>query len=131
VKPDGQKKEMVIKMATDRDQEFIRFLLAQTLEGKIQWEPTASDDQFTASFKGKYKIFVDKFIPDDSHPYYVMKLTDAKDQELLSMSDSDMPGIEVRKLFENARRRSLNVDTAIDEIMGESAGDVTDEDIPF
>ena len=117
-------------MATTRDREFIKFLLSETQQGKIKWEPTATDDQFTASFKGKYKIFVDKFIPEDSNPYYVMKLVDVRDQELLSMTDSDMPGVEVRWLFEHARRRSLNVDTAIDEIMGNSA-EVKDEDIPF
>ena len=119
-------------MPMDRDKELVSFLLTETTKGKISWEPTATEAQFTTSFKGKYKIFVDSFQPAEANPYWVMKLTDVDDRELLTISDYQDDN--VRLLFDAARRKSLNVDAAIDEIMGSggsSRAEIKDEDIPF
>jgi hypothetical protein len=118
-------------MATEKDNQFVQYLLDATDTGKIKWEPAAEPDRFVSSFKGKYSIMVDKSEPRDEAPFYYIKLTDEADQELLTVDAEENP--RVKALFYLARRRSLNVDSAIDEIMGSAPGPspITEDDIPF
>lgn len=113
-------------MATEKDLALIDFLVEKTDSGEIRWEPTADTDQFTTSFKGKYNVTVDKGAGGDQVSYWVT-LKDENGRELLVVYQWEHELI--KNLFYLARRRSLNVDTAIDEIMGGSRKD--DEDIPF
>jgi hypothetical protein len=122
-------------MASEKDNAFVNFLYEATNTRKIQWEPAAEPDRFVASFKGKYTVIVDRSAADDNSTVYYMKLTDDADQELLLIYSAE--NRLVKDLFFLARRKSLNVDSAIDEIMKSVAdpaapsAPITDEDIPF
>jgi hypothetical protein len=118
-------------MATEKDLNFLHFIVASTDSGKIKWEPAAEPDRFVTSFRGKYNVIVDKTEQEDGGTLFYLKLTDDADQELLTISHYESS--DVKQLFYLARRRSLNVDAAIDEIMGAEPGPgpIKDEDIPF
>jgi hypothetical protein len=121
-------------MATQKDLNFVAFVVQQTKEEKIQWESTADDEKFIVSLKGKYKVAIDRAYRD-GEPYDYLTLLDDSDRELLRVYDSETS--MVAQLFELAKRNSLNVDAAIDEIMSDEpakkdkGGPTTDEDIPF
>ena len=116
--------EGTTEMPTEKDLAFVKHVLAATENGKVQWEATAERDQFVASFKGKYKVLVDKHHASDPFEYdYWLKLLDEEDRELLTITDTET--VAVRQIFTQAMRSTLNVDEALDEIMGEG------DDIPF
>jgi hypothetical protein len=104
-------------MATEKDRAFVEFILEQTKAGKLKWEVTADESKFTVSFKGKYRVTVDRYYDEDHNTYrFWLTLFDASDRELLRVTAGDSP--LVTELFFLAQRNSLNVDSAIDEIMG-------------
>jgi hypothetical protein len=122
-------------MATEKDFALVRFLLASTKDGRIKWEPTAKENQYASSFKGKYTVTVDKGRDRDGDDLYWLSLIDSDGRELLSLYDAEVGG-QISNLFYGAARASLDVDKAIDEIIGgstEAAGgtEITDDDIPF
>ena len=103
-------------MATNKDYELVRFLLSGTDSGSIKWEPTAEPEQYTTSFKGKYTVTVNK-----GEDEYWLSLNDENDRQLLNTTNDEDPNVGL--LYHRALRASLNVDAAIDEIIG--------DDIPF
>jgi hypothetical protein len=115
-------------MATEKDLALAKHLIKLAKEGKLKWEATARANEFTASIKGKYNISVSRgrggfgsaFYEGD--PEYNLKLIDPTEQELVRLTEKDY--IEVVELFDLARRSSLNVDAAIDEILLEGADDL-------
>lgn len=107
-------------MATQKDFQLVQYLLERTNSRAVSWEATAENDQYVASFKGKYNVLVDKGTRNNSN-YYWLTLRDKDEREMLKLYDSDVDLI--RPLYEQAERNSLNVDEAIDEIL--------DDDIPF
>jgi hypothetical protein len=112
-------------MATEKDIALVDYLLKLAQEGKLKWEPTARADEFTASLRGKYNIVVARLRPRyDYEPDYSLRLVDESEQELVRVSDRDRSA--VTELFELARRKSLNVDVVIDEILGSK-----EDEIPF
>ena len=107
-------------MATEKDIAFVDFLLAETEKGDIKWEATARLQQFTTSLKGKYNVTIDRpYNLDNPTDVARLKLTDIEDQELLVLTERDYARIS--DLFDLARRMSLNVDAAIDEILGSAS----------
>jgi hypothetical protein len=115
-----RKKGMVtLRMATEKDHVLVQFLKEETENGKINWEPTAENDQFTASFKGKYSATID--MTNDGADYSLV-LTDTNGRVLLRLNRWEDQFIE--PLFHEVRRRALNVDAAIDEIMGGDRDDL-------
>jgi hypothetical protein len=133
-------KEMVKKsMAlTKKDLDFFKYLVTNSRVHKIPWEPTAESDEFTSSFKGKYNVVVSRSTDEDDHVRFKVVLKDNDDRELLSIHDWEMPGREMVDLWVMAQRESMQVDQAIDEILGDFDPDptsgptaITDDDIPF
>jgi hypothetical protein len=112
-------------MATEKDLAFVKFLAQQTKSDKVSWEPTAEDQQFTASFKGKYNVIVDKS-RRNLEDFYWLELQDANGNELLVINSDETN--EIQGLFDTVQRKALNVDKALEEIMG---AEIKDEDIPF
>ena len=111
-------------MATEKDIALVDFLLAETEKGDVKWEATARLEQFTTSLKGKYNVTIDR--PFNPNPFanpndipYRLRLADAEDRELLVLTEGDHARIS--NLFDLARRTSLNVDAAIDEILGSAS----------
>jgi len=98
-------------MVTEKDQQFLEFLIKGTAEGQIRWEPTASENQYTTALKGKYTVTVDK-----AGNSCWLKMWNERLQEMMFVtSDEDY---RVEQIFEYARRGALDVDSAIDEIIG-------------
>jgi len=98
-------------MLTDKDLELLKFLTNETQMGKFKWQPTAIENQFTASLRGKYSVVMNK----TQSGLVSLKLIDTNDQELvaLTMLDSEL----VEQLYEFVRRKALDVDKVIDEII--------------
>ena len=71
---------------------------------------TAREDEFVTAVKGKYKLKVMRLGTD------YLQMLDKDDKLLLSIT-ADEYG-PVTDLFESARRAALNVDEAIDDIIG-------------
>jgi hypothetical protein len=121
-------------MATQKDLNFVSYVLEQTREEKIQWESTADDEKFIVSLKGKYKVAIDRAY-HEGDPYHYLTLLDDSDRELMRVYEAE--SVMVPQLYDLAKRNSLNVDAAIDEIMSEDSeetkknGPIADEDIPF
>lgn len=116
-------------MATEKDRNFVNFLMEQTHAGKVKWEPTASRDEYAAGVKGKYKVIItqmDLREGYDSVEVEKLILRDVDDRALIEITSREWNGVS--DLYELARRNALNVDAALDEIMGDATGD---EDIPF
>ena|ERR1700722_4523046 len=125
---------MVMATPTEKDIQFVQFIYDQTQNGKLHWEATADPAKFVVSFKGKYKVTLDKNYDEDrGKTYFYLTLLDDSERELLTIFDSKLA--VVKDLFYLAEREALKVDTAIDEIMGGgpsgSGKPITDEDIPF
>jgi hypothetical protein len=95
------------------DFEFVGKILDATRKGKVDWEKTATDDQYAASFSGRWTVLIDKMRGGT----YVLVMEDAEGNEMLRIgSDSDS---RLEDLFELARRHALNVNQAIEDVMKE------------
>jgi hypothetical protein len=104
-------------MPAEKDIALVGFLIQATKEGKIPWESTARQDEFTVSLKGKYNVLVRHVIERDGwdqNDMWILTLS-RNDNELTVLTSGVHP--DVRDLFELARRYSLNVDEAINEII--------------
>jgi len=123
-------------MLTEKDSQFIQFILEQTQQGKIHWESTADPAQFVVSFKGKYKVTIDEGEDEhDGEPFYFLTLFDDAERKLLVIYDGEASA--VKEIYNLAERNALNVDSVIDDIMKNdnpgpsTSGPISDEDIPF
>jgi hypothetical protein len=105
---------MVNDMVSEKDSQFLDYLSATTDAGRIPWQPTAAENQFTASFKGKYNVVV-----GTGREGSWLKMTNELEQAMLFIADGEDPRGRVEHIFDAARRIALNVDTAIDEIIQE------------
>jgi hypothetical protein len=77
-------------MATEKDISLIEFLLTSTEKGTISWEPTAQDEQFTTTFRGKYKTLLDRF----NRGTCAVSLYNEADENLLTVDDDEIPQIK-------------------------------------
>ncbi|MGO9273954.1 MAG: hypothetical protein ACLQOO_27565 [Terriglobia bacterium] len=105
-------------MTTSKDLELIQQLKEATEQGRLGWHPTATVDEFTTSFRGRFSVVVSK-VPDD---YYIFQMCDDSGREMLKISPGNAPPEEVgvvRDLFDAARRQALHVDKAIEDILQE------------
>lgn len=108
-------------MATEKDRNFVDFLVEATRSGKLKWEATADVNEFAAGVKGKYKAIVAQRTRSSGFETYVdeqLTLRNVDDRELIDINSNEYRS--VRDLYELARRNALNVDAALDEIMGDS-----------
>jgi hypothetical protein len=116
-------------MATEKDKQFAEYIYRNTESGTLKWENTAEDNTFTVSLKGKYRVTIYRGVDDVGEFYHRLTLFDESDRELLIIYSSESRF--VYQLFDLARRNSLNVDSALDEIMSDEPKRVADEDSPF
>jgi hypothetical protein len=101
-------------MLSQKDLDFLTYLSTATDTGKIPWQPTAADDQFTASLRGKYSVLVGT---GRDGPW--LRMSNDQGQVMLFITSMEDPGDRVERILGGARRVALNVDTAIDEIIQE------------
>jgi len=101
---------MVTTMPTDKDQEFVKFLLDSTRLGKIQWQPTAEQNEFTTTLQLKYTVSISTKVS-----FRDLVLTDDAGQQLVAVNSTDIEQVE--ELYELVRRQALNVDSVLDSLM--------------
>lgn len=99
-------------MISQKDAQFLEYLSAATDAGKISWQPTAGEDQYTAALKGKYIV-----VAGAGRQGRWVKMTNVDNQTMLFISDDDDPGGRVDEVFNRARRAAFQVDAAIDDIV--------------
>jgi hypothetical protein len=91
-------------MPTEKDNQFVQFVVDNTKSGKLRWEITADPTKFVASFKGKYKVTVDRNEDHEGAPYFWMTLLDDSERELTQVYSGQ--NRVVADLFDLARRNS-------------------------
>ena len=102
--------------------QFLKEVLSKTKEGRIRWEPTATDTVFLAAIAGKFTLSISEFYPRDSwgDPQYALLLRDSDDRILTRVTGENEVGLDdLRELYEKARRQALHVDEKIDSLLGE------------
>lgn len=109
---------------TEKDGKFIEALVVATQAGRVKWEPTAVEDEYTTSFKGKFSVLTKKTPPD----WYGVQVVDSGEREMLEYSGrEDDLGYErwtlIRTLFDLSRRNALAVDEALDEFIKDIGGE--------
>lgn len=110
-------------MAHITDQEFVTRVLAATIDGKIDWQPTAELQQYTASLGGKWTILVGEYFSGirgaagEPGFDYALTLKDSAGDQLLRIEDGQDG--RIRELHELARRRALKVNEAIEDFLKE------------
>jgi hypothetical protein len=95
------------------DTELLEKLLQSTQSGRIDWEKTAVDDQYSASFGGKWTVLIDRSTKD--RDFYWLTLRNANGDELLEVNS--MQDIRVPEIFFAAKRRALKVDEALADVI--------------
>lgn len=111
---------------------LIESLIRGAESGRLQWQATAAENEFTAAFKGKYALTVSRHSQGD-----LFVMFDDSGREMLRIHSDEDPDVE--RLFEAAQRSTLNVDAAIREIVdelgppaaGRSGSEISEDDIPF
>jgi hypothetical protein len=84
--------------------------------GELKWEPTSGESTFQTSFP-KYSVSITHVAGD-----YLIRLFNESGRHIESVSSSELysGGFEkAGELFELARRNALQVDNALDELVGE------------
>jgi hypothetical protein len=104
-------------------------VLTKTKAGRIKWEPTANEAQYSSILPSGHALLVSMShrettwgdpLPD---VFVLMLRSRGLDQELLRVtSDVDGVGQEgLNELYEFARRRALQVDATVDQVLGDLA----------
>lgn len=110
---------------------LIERLLDLTTEGRIAWQETASEDDFVANLS-QYVVTISRTdeatgTGEARTPRYWIRVADREGTLVDSASDADfddiltligMSPIEgLKRLFDAARRKALNVDKALSELI--------------
>lgn len=118
---------------TEKDSALIDYLVKNTEAGRLQWEPTAEQNQVLVTLRGKYTATA---IYNPNGPNKLV-LRDNNGEVVLRLNAQDDDRIE--HLYDIALRNARDVDNIIDDILGgenDSAtggqnNKPTDEDTPF
>ena len=104
--------------------ELFREVLSKTKAGRIQWEPTANESEYFSVLPGGFTIAVLTWDERDewgNKSQQIALVLRSGEQELLRVTPEvdDVGWAGLNELFEAARRRALNVDAAVDRLLGE------------
>jgi hypothetical protein len=117
----------------EKDGALIEYIISNTENHTLRWEPTAYKNQFLVALRGEYTAMIE-FVSDEHD-----RLTLRNNAGIAILQITGEEDARVNRLFELARRNAYNVDRAIDEILGSGKDDpnpkpasgIEDEDIPF
>ncbi|WP_092151691.1 hypothetical protein [Bradyrhizobium sp. NFR13] len=122
-------------MAVGKHQQLVQRLAALTASGSLEWRPTSDQSVVLVAFS-KYSVLLrqsnSRELPD-TYDYH-LRIVNGSGDVIEEISDTDlaatMGGHEAYKvmheLFEQARRKALGSDAALDSIIRD-----LDEIIPF
>lgn len=104
---------------TEKAKVLVAELLQKTNAKKIQWEPTANQDEFVATFRGQVTFTVSKY--EDPSFYgdsYKLVMRDREGREMSSFSNRIIGSeVDLYSLYEEAHDSALKVDETIDSIL--------------
>lgn len=86
-------------------------------QGRIDWQPTGTPEQFAASFGGKWTLVIDKSTGPGGQEIFYLDLQDSTGQSILRITNWDSERIS--GLYEMARRHALKVDEALADLLKE------------
>jgi hypothetical protein len=104
-------------------------VLAKTKAGRIKWELTASETQYSSILPSGHTLLVSMShretkwgdpLPDD----FALVLRDRDAEQDLFRVTPDVDGVGeegLSELYEFARRRALQVDATVDQVLGDLA----------
>ncbi|HXM50937.1 MAG TPA: hypothetical protein VN956_24045 [Pyrinomonadaceae bacterium] len=96
--------------------QIVDSLWTATENGRVDWQPTATKDQFAASFGGKWTVVIDKTETDRDDEFW-LDVRDSEGQTIVRVAGATNPNIP--DLFEMARRRGLKVDESLADFLKE------------
>jgi hypothetical protein len=126
-------------MVSEKLIQIVRRLLRLTQEGKLNWSEDPNSMSFTVSFPS-YSLSIssedDVFNPDNRSVF--IKIYNSEGGLIEAVSDEEFPGdtfVKEQKtpykvlyeLHQNARRRAIGIDAALDSILSE----FPEPDVPF
>ncbi len=101
------------------NQELINSLVVATEQDRIDWEPSGTVDQFTASFGGKWTLLFDK-TEDDEGEHFWLDVKTSEGETIVRITPHDDSRIPA--LFEAVRRYALKIDKALADLLKEIEG---------
>lgn len=113
-------------------------LLANSREGKIGWESTASSGVYQAAFPN-YSVRVLARTNAEYNQDYGLEIYDQEGQVIEQVWDTDLDDSSfpsrrnyqrLKELYSLARRRALGVDRALDDIL-QALGGSPDDEVSF
>lgn len=123
--------------------QLVEELYASTLEDRVQWQRTATANQFVVYLK-QVSVAIKYYSPDNDPDYCTFTLRDASGQIIDNfwVDQTSAAWDKTRDLYAAARRRALGIDSAVRTILdelrsGRVVGEKTphppgdDEDVPF
>ena len=105
-------------MPTITNFELVERLLVATDKGKVDWQPTARADEFTASFGGKWTLVLRQdWLASPLEGTYRLDFKNAEGEILVRGEEKDDQ--RVPALYEMARRHALSIDEALADLLNE------------
>jgi hypothetical protein len=103
-------------MEDTKAKEFFEGVLSKTRAGRIRWQPTAEESDYIAAIGGQFTLS----ISSDQYGWtLLLKDQDGRALTAVRSTDDGIEPMEIRELYEAARRQALRVDDKIDLVLGE------------
>src|SRR5579863_8217655 len=100
---------------------FFEEVLSKTRAGKIRWGPTAAESDYITAIGGQFTLSISEYPNTFTDAMtYALALKDQDGRELTKVvsGDDGISWIEIRELYEAARRQALCVNDKIAEVLG-------------
>ena len=116
-------------MANDKLIRLARLIYEKTKNGEIKWEATADEGTFQASLSN-YSILIKRSptvsmlaptaLLSTTYFYFILQICNEQGQviEELTQSEAAAADFKIEELFELARRMAMDVEKALDELIG-------------
>jgi len=95
---------------------FFEGVLSKTRAGRIRWQPTAEESDYIAAIGGQFTLSISS---DRYECTLLLKDQDGRALTAVRGTDAGIEPMEIRELYETARRQALRVDDKIDQVLGE------------
>lgn len=116
-------------MSANKYARMLQLLVEQTNSGKLDWKETGDESRFLVSFPS-YSILISEEEGEDDTMDYFISIVNSEGKTVDRFSDVTLSSQNLvansfnimRDLFNEARRRALGVDKALDDIIAHLGG---------
>lgn len=108
-------------MTNDKYYALVDRLISKTNQEAVDWKESGFPNGFQVSFPN-YSLILSEQEDDVGSVDYVVRIIDSNGTVIDRFSDADLGGeyfSRMSELYQRARRQSLGVDKALDEILSE------------